>query len=29
MGLSGQPARLTGTCRMVSVDEWLISGVRG
>ena len=29
MGLSGQPARLIGRCRMVSVDEWLISGVRG
>ena len=29
MGLSGQPARLTGSCRMVSVDEWLISGVQG
>ena len=29
MGLSGQPARLIGSCRMVSVDEWLISGVRG
>ena len=29
MGLSGQPARLTGSCRMVSVDERLISGVQG
>ena len=29
MGLSGQPARLIGSCRMVSVDEWLIGGVRG
>ena len=29
MGLSGQPARLIGRCRMVSVDEWLISWVRG
>ena len=29
MGLSGQPARLIGDCRMVSVDEWLIGGVRG
>ena len=29
MGLSGQPARLTGRCRMASVDERLISGVRG
>ena len=29
MGLSGQPARLVGSCRMVSVDEWLISKVRG
>ena len=24
MGLSGQPARLVGNCRMVSVDEWQI-----
>ena len=24
MGLRGQPARLVGNCRMVSVDEWLI-----
>ena len=29
MGLSGQPARLIGNCRMVSVDEWLNGGVRG
>ena len=29
MGLSGQPARLTGRCRMVAVDEGLVSGVRG
>ena len=29
MGLSGEPARLTGRCRMVAVDEGLISGVRG
>ena len=29
MGLSGQPARLTGRCRMVSVHEGLISGVQG
>ena len=29
MGLAGQPARLVGDCRMVSVDEWRISGVRG
>ena len=29
MGLRGQPARLIGRCRMVSVDEWLSSGVRG
>ena len=29
MGLSGQPARLTGSCRMGSVDEGLIGGVRG
>lgn len=29
MGLSGQPARLTGSCRMASVDEPLISEVRG
>ena len=29
MGLSGQPARLIGSCRMVSVDECLIGGVRG
>ena len=28
MGLNGQPARLIGSCRMVSVDEWLTSGVR-
>ena len=27
MGLSGQPARLIGSCRMVSVDEWVISRV--
>jgi len=29
MGLSGQPARLTGSCRLVSVDERLIGGVQG
>ena len=29
MGLNGQPARLTGSCRMVSEDERLISGVQG
>ncbi len=29
MGLSGQPARLTGSCRVVSVDEWRTGGVRG
>ena len=29
MGLRGQPARLMGNCRIVSVDEWLSSGVRG
>ena len=29
MGLNGQPARLTGSCRMVSVDERLVSGLQG
>ncbi len=29
MGLSGQPARLIGSCRMASVDERLINEVRG
>ena len=29
MGLSGQPARLVGSCRMVSVDERLSTAVRG
>ena len=28
MGLGGQPARLVGNCRMVSVDEWRTSGVQ-
>ena len=28
MGLGGTPARLTGDCRMVSVDEWLNSRAR-
>ena len=29
MGLEGTPARLTGDCRMVSVDEWLNGRTRG
>ncbi len=29
MGLGRQPARLIGSCRLVSVDELRISGVRG
>ena len=29
MGLGGTPARLIGDCRMVSIDEWLNSRVRG
>ena len=28
MGLDGIPARVTGDCRMASVDEWLNSGAR-
>ena len=29
MGLGGQPARLIGSCQLVSVDELLVSGSRG